>query len=76
VWSRVWLTPFALFPQVADTVVGIAASLLVASHASRLREPAEDLRTTTPAPTRQSRLRRLRPAIGGLRRPLASRATQ
>ena len=68
VWSRMWLVPFALFPWIADMVVGIAASVLVASHASRARVPAESPPTTDPPPSR-ARPPRLRPAIGIPGRP-------
>jgi hypothetical protein len=76
VWSRLWLTPFALFPQVADTVVGIAAALLVATRATRPGVPAGATRTTEPTSTSDARPRRARPATPVLGGPLASRATE
>lgn len=76
VWSRLWLTPFALFPHVADTVVGIAASVLVATGAMRSGARAGSDRTTEPATTSGARRKRARPAAPVLGGPLASRATE
>jgi len=37
VWRPIWFAPFALFPQAADAVVGIAISVLIAVTASGVR---------------------------------------
>jgi hypothetical protein len=39
-WKPVWFAPFAMFPQAADAVLGMAVSLLISARASGVTIPA------------------------------------
>jgi len=77
VWSRIWLAPFALFPQVADAVVGVAASALVAHNATQTGAPSVSTRTIRRTSLDRARIWDLRGTAGAsVLRSRASRATQ
>jgi hypothetical protein len=51
-WGIVWLSPFAMFPQAADALVGIALSVFVARFASRRDVRSVERGRPSPIPAR------------------------